>query len=52
MLIEFARSGKWNIDYPDHDFPQYRYDLWVNFVPVVVIIFAVFVLTLYKVLYG
>ena len=31
MLTEFANSKKWNIKYPEHKPPKYRYDLIVNF---------------------
>lgn len=30
MLLEFARSGKWDILYPDNKVPQRRYDIIVN----------------------
>jgi len=30
MLLEFARSGKWDIQYPDHKVPQRRYDIIIN----------------------
>jgi hypothetical protein len=30
-LAEFANSGKWNIQYPDHRTPGFRLDIFVNF---------------------
>lgn len=30
MLSEFAKIGKWNIDYPDHKLPKRRYDILIN----------------------
>lgn len=30
MLREFAGSGKWSIDYPQHRLPNRRYDLLIN----------------------
>jgi acyl carrier protein len=30
MLFEFAKSGKWDIQYPDHKLPKRRYDILIN----------------------
>jgi hypothetical protein len=30
MLAEFANTGKWSIDYPEHHVPKKRYDLLIN----------------------
>jgi hypothetical protein len=30
MLTEFANSGKWEINYPEHKLPKYRYDVIIN----------------------
>jgi hypothetical protein len=30
MLCEFAKDGKWNIQYPKHRIPKKRYDLLIN----------------------
>lgn len=30
MLLDFANTGKWNIDYPEHSIPKRRYDLIIN----------------------
>ena len=30
MLFEFAKQGKWNIQYPVHKFPNRRYDIIIN----------------------
>lgn len=29
-LLQFANTGKWNLDYPEHKIPQKRYDIFVN----------------------
>ena len=30
MLTDFANSKRWNIDYPEHKLPKYRYDIIFN----------------------
>ena len=30
MLYEFAKSSKWDINYPEHTLPKRRYDLYFN----------------------
>ena len=30
MLYEFAKSNKWDINYPEHTLPKRRYDLYFN----------------------
>lgn len=30
MLTEFANTGKWSINYPEHNVPKKRYDLLIN----------------------
>ncbi|PKP16969.1 MAG: hypothetical protein CVU07_05180 [Bacteroidetes bacterium HGW-Bacteroidetes-23] len=30
MLSEFANSKVWNIDYPEHKLPKYRFDILIN----------------------
>lgn len=30
MLSEFANSKVWNIDYPEHKLPKYRFDIIIN----------------------
>jgi hypothetical protein len=30
MLFEFARKGKWDIQYPEHQLPERRYDIIIN----------------------
>ena len=37
MLRAFADSGKWTIDYPEHQIPEKRYDILINQVVVGVI---------------
>ena len=34
MLLDFANSGRWTIDYPKHTIPKNRYDLIINTVVV------------------
>ena len=43
MLTEFANKGKWDIVYPDHTLPKYRYDLLINtvFIWVLGVAFAI-----------
>ena len=34
MLLEFANSGRWEVEYPEHVLPKHRYDIildWVFF---------------------
>ncbi|GGB12503.1 DUF1493 family protein [Puia dinghuensis] len=44
MLLEFANSGKWGIQYPDHLLPTRRYDLIIN----QILIAAFIILLIYK----
>lgn len=30
MLTDFANKGSWEIEYPEHKLPKYRYDLMIN----------------------
>lgn len=30
ILLEFANSGKWKINYPEHKLPEKRYDIMIN----------------------
>jgi len=30
MLLDYANTGKWSIDYPEHTLPKRRYDLIFN----------------------
>jgi len=30
MLTDFANIGKWEIKYPEHKLPRYRYDIWMG----------------------
>lgn len=39
MLTRFANTGKWDIQYPEHTLPKYRYDILINFVLFISIIF-------------
>jgi len=38
MLTEFANSKTWNLDYPEHKFPKYRYDLIITYLILLFII--------------
>jgi hypothetical protein len=38
MLLGFAKSGKWEIQYPDHKVPGRRYDIVINQVLIVIFI--------------
>jgi hypothetical protein len=31
MLHEFANTGKWSIEYPEHSLPRFRWDRAINF---------------------
>lgn len=46
MLTEFANSKKWTIDYPEHNLPKHRYDIYVNWIFVIfVIALIIFIIT-------
>lgn len=30
MLLNYANTGKWGLEYPEHKLPKYRYDMWIN----------------------
>lgn len=36
MLTEFANQKKWAIHYPEHKIPKHRFDMWINFVVIVI----------------
>lgn len=38
MLAEFANNKKWDIDYPEHKLPKYRYDLYINWIFIFILI--------------
>jgi len=42
MLAEFANSKKWNIDYPEHKLPKYRFDMFINWLFILLIILFIF----------
>ena len=44
MLLEFANSGKWGIQYPDYILPKRRYDIIIN----QILIAAFIILLIYK----
>lgn len=38
MLADFANMGKWDIDYPPHEIPKRRWDIFINQMLIVVYI--------------
>ncbi|MEO1653574.1 MAG: DUF1493 family protein [Bacteroidota bacterium] len=30
LLVKFAQSGTWQLDYPEHQIPKWRYDILMN----------------------
>lgn len=48
MLTEFANSGKWEINYPEHKLPKYRYDIIIN--QTIFLLFLAFVIYRYVIL--
>lgn len=51
LLLKFANSGTWELDYPEHQLPSKRYDLQVNTVFSVTFFLIVAILLIYKLLY-
>lgn len=41
MLLSFANSGKWEIDYPPHKIPKHRIDIYINYLLIAVFLFFV-----------
>lgn len=37
MLLQFANSGAWMIDYPEHKIPKYRIDVYITWLFIVLI---------------
>lgn len=37
MLAAFANSGSWDVVYPEHKLPKYRYDIMINWLVVAVV---------------
>src|SRR5580765_2005530 len=35
MLLNFARTGKWLVEYPSHKLPKRRYDILINYALIV-----------------
>ncbi len=46
MLSEFAKTGKWSIEYPAHKLPKSRYDILIN--QVLVLAFVIYLI--YKIM--
>lgn len=44
MLAEFAVSKKWDINYPKHELPKYRYDIIINYLIIAVLILGIILL--------
>ncbi|WP_256012245.1 DUF1493 family protein [Desertivirga xinjiangensis] len=41
MLLDFANSGKWSIEYPEHTLPKRRYDILFNQLLIVALVLYV-----------
>lgn len=41
MLTDFANNKKWEIDYPQHKLPKYRYDLYINWIFILILIILI-----------
>lgn len=41
MLTDFANQEKWNLDYPSHKLPKYRFDILFNYLLLLVFMFFV-----------
>jgi hypothetical protein len=39
LLYKSAVTGSWSIDYPIHKLPKYRYDIWINYLLIIILIF-------------
>lgn len=44
MLTEFAISKKWEINYPEHKLPKYRYYMLINWIFLLLIIIGIVIL--------
>ncbi|RLZ06401.1 DUF1493 family protein [Faecalibacter macacae] len=45
ILLESANEGYWNVNYPEHNLPKFRYDVITNFIiAILIIIFFVFIM--------
>jgi hypothetical protein len=38
MLTDFANSKIWKIEYPEHKWPKYRYDMIINYIVLTIIL--------------
>ncbi|MBI1835859.1 MAG: DUF1493 family protein [Flavobacteriia bacterium] len=41
MLFEFAKSGEWQVNYPEHKLPKKRYDIYINMTIFVIVILLI-----------
>lgn len=44
MLTKFAETKKWEINYPEHKLPKYRYDMLINWIFLLLIIIGIVIL--------
>lgn len=44
ILTEFANSKKWNIDYPEHKLPKYRYDMIIQWFFIILLIILIIII--------
>jgi len=38
MLLQFANTGEWDLQYPDHKLPGYRFDILINIILFIIVI--------------
>ena len=48
MLTEFANSKKWNVDYPEHNLPKYRYDIIISWSFIILLIILITIIIFLK----
>ena len=48
MLTDFANSKKWNVDYPEHNLPKYRYDIIINWSFIILLIILITIIIFLK----
>ena len=47
ILLESANKGYWNVNYPEHKLPKFRYDIITNF-SIAIVIVTFFGIIMYK----
>lgn len=48
MLADFANSKVWDIDYPPHKLPKYRYDIIVSNIVIILIVLIIIYLKFFE----